>query len=117
MAQDVEQLLRDLYAAFNARDIDTLLSHMQPDVDWPNVKEARRAIGHDAVRDYWTEQWAEIDPHVEPLGFRRLDDGRIAVDVHQLVRDLSGNVLVDGQVAHVYTLRRGLIARMVVQEA
>jgi len=117
MAQDVEQLLRGVYAAFNARDIDAALAQAQPDVDWPNVKEARRAVGHDAVRDYWTRQWAEIDPHVEPLRFRRLDDGRIAVDVHQLVRDLSGTVLVDGPVVHVYTLRDGLIARMEVQQA
>src|SRR5215208_3480769 len=115
MAEDVEQLLRTLYAAFNARDIDALLAHMQPDVDWPNVKEARRAVGHDAVRDYWTHQWQEIDPHVDPVRFRRLDDGRVAVDVHQLVRDLAGEVLVDGEVVHVYTFRDGLVARMEVE--
>jgi hypothetical protein len=116
MTQDVEDLLRDLYAAFNARDIDTLLSHMQPDVDWPNVKEARRAIGHDAVRAYWTDQWQEIDPHVDPVGVRRLDDGRVRVDVHTVVRDLSGNMLVDGPLVHVYTLRDGLVERMEVQD-
>jgi hypothetical protein len=108
----VEQLLRAAYAAFNSRDIDAALELMQPDVDWPNVKESRRAIGHDAVRDYWTRQWQEIDPHVEPQRFRTLDDGRVEVDVHQLVRDLAGTVLVDGPVTHVYTLRGGLVARM-----
>ena len=32
--------------------------------------------------------------------------------VHQVVKDLDGNVLSDGTVSHVYTLRDGLVARM-----
>jgi len=31
-----EQLLRSLYEAFNARDLDTCLAAMAPDVDWAN---------------------------------------------------------------------------------
>ena len=29
-------LVREAYAAFNARDIECALTLMQPDVDWPN---------------------------------------------------------------------------------
>jgi hypothetical protein len=46
MDRDVEQLLHAAYAAFNARDIDGALAVMTPDVDWPNVAENRRVVGH-----------------------------------------------------------------------
>jgi ketosteroid isomerase-like protein len=107
-----EQLLRQAYAAFNARDIDGALALMHPDVDWPNGLEGGRELGHDAVRAYWTRQFGLIDSHVEPVGFEVDDEGRIVVDVHQVVRDLEGSVLSDGRVRHVYTLRDGLVSRM-----
>ena len=62
-----EQLIRDLYASFNARDIEAVLAHLHPDVDWPNAWENGRLRGHAAVRDYWTRQFAAIDGHVEPI--------------------------------------------------
>jgi ketosteroid isomerase-like protein len=106
------EVLRQAYAAFNARDIEGALALMQPDVDWPNGMEGGRELGHDAVRAYWTRQFGLIDSHVEPIAFTEAADGRIAVDVHATVRDLEGKVLSDGRVTHVYTLRDGLVARM-----
>jgi ketosteroid isomerase-like protein len=106
-----ENLLRRAYAAFNARNIDRALAVMHPDVDWPNGMEGGRELGHDAVRDYWTRQFGLIDSHVEPESFEDVD-GKIVVEVHQVVRDLDGALLSDQQVEHVYTLRDGLIARM-----
>jgi ketosteroid isomerase-like protein len=105
-------LLEHAYAAFNARDIEGALALMHPDVDWPNGMEGGREQGHDAVRAYWTRQFGMIDSHVEPVGFTEAEDGRIAVDVHQTVRDLDGQLLSDGRVTHVYTVRDGLVARM-----
>jgi hypothetical protein len=37
---------------------------MTDDIDWPNGWEGGRVSGKDAVRAYWTRQWAEIDPHI-----------------------------------------------------
>jgi ketosteroid isomerase-like protein len=111
-----EQLLRRAYAAFNARDIDGALALMHPDVDWPNGMEGGRELGRDAVGAYWTRQFGLIDSHVEPVGFGRDDEGRIVVDVHQVVRDLEGSVLSDGRVRHVYTLRDGLVSRMEIED-
>jgi ketosteroid isomerase-like protein len=105
-----------LYAAFNARDIDAALAAMHPDVDWPNAWEGGRVHGHEAVREYWTRQFAAIDPHVEPRSFTRTEDGRIAVEVHQVVRSPAGEVLADRTVTHVYALRDGLVERMDVVE-
>jgi hypothetical protein len=117
-------LLNTAYAAFNARDIDAALAAMSADVTWPKAFKGGFVQGHEAVRAYWTEQWAEIDPHVEPLAFHcedaadvREDSARIVVDVHQVVRDLAGAVLVDVHVGHRFTLANGLIQGMEVVAA
>src|SRR3954453_4377685 len=107
--RDMEELLRQLYADFNARNIDAVLGHLHPDVDWPNGWEGDRVKGHAEVRDYWTRQFAAIDSTVEPTRITEAEDGRIAVEVHQTVRDLEGTVQSDGLVNHVYTLRDGLV--------
>jgi len=107
-------LLRAAYAAFNARDIDAALATMTPDVAWPMAFKGGSIRGHREVRAYWTEQWSEIDPHVEPVFFHREDMGRILVDVHQVVRDLAGTVLGDEHVGHRFTIEDGLIRAMEV---
>ena len=111
-----EQLLRAAYVAFNARDIDAAVALMTPDVDWPNAWEGGRVVGREAVRDYWTRQWSEIDPHVEPLTFTARGPDEVAVEVHQVVHALDGATLVDGRVTHVYRVRDGLVARMDVED-
>ena len=113
---DHEQLLSDLYDAFNHRDIERAIAAMRPDVDWPNAWEGGRVVGRDAVRDYWTRQFAEIDPIVEPVGFSTDAGGRVAVEVQQLVRTIDGEVLADQVVTHVYAFREGLVERMDVIE-
>jgi ketosteroid isomerase-like protein len=114
---DDERLLRRAYDAFNTRDIETALALMHPDVDWPNAMDGRREHGHAAVREYWTRQFGLIDSRVEPQAFEQDGAGRTIVGIHQLVRDLSGDVIADTRVRHVYTIRDGLIERMDVLEA
>jgi hypothetical protein len=113
---DHEPRLRELYRAFNAREIDAVLAAMTEDVDWPNAWEGGRVQGRDGVRDYWTRQWAEIDPTVEPVGFTTRADGSVAVDVDQAARSLDGELLGEGRVVHVYTFDGDLVARMDVEE-
>lgn len=113
---DNETRLRALYAAFNARDIETVLEQLDREIDWPNAWEGGRLIGPDAVRDYWSRQWAELDPNVEPTGFEELPDGKLSVAVHQVVRDRDGNLMAENDVHHVYEFKDGLISRMDVRE-
>jgi len=110
------ELLKRAYAAFNARDLDGALATMHPDVVWPNGMEGGVVHGHDGVRAYWTRQWGMINPHVDPVSFAPDESGRIAVSVHQVVHDLSGKVLLDRMVEHVYTLKDGLIQSMDIRE-
>jgi hypothetical protein len=110
------RLLQRAYTAFNARDIDGALATMSPDVVWPNGMEGGTVHGHEGVRAYWTRQWGMIDPRVDPVSFIADESGRIIVDVHQVVRDLTGKQLLDRMVQHVYTLRDGLIQSMDIRE-
>jgi hypothetical protein len=111
-----EDLLRRLYDAFNARDVEAVAAALHADVDWPNAWEGGRVHGRDAVLGYWRRQFAAIDPQVAPRAFAERSDGRIAVEVHQVVRSLEGELLADGTVVHVYALRDGLVERMDVEE-
>jgi hypothetical protein len=108
------ELLRAAYAAFNARDIDATLALMTPDVHWPKAFKGGFARGPEEVRAYWTEQWSEINPHVEPVAFQPEDAGKILVEVHQVVRDLAGVVLADEYVGHRFIIEHGLIQSMEV---
>ncbi|RYD62940.1 MAG: nuclear transport factor 2 family protein [Verrucomicrobiaceae bacterium] len=110
------ELLRAAYAAFNARNIDAALALMTADVAWPRAFKGGFVRGPEEVRAYWTEQWSEIDPRVEPVAFHAEGAGIILVEVHQVVRDLAGNLLADDRVGHRFTLESGLIQRMEVGE-
>lgn len=116
MTQIYQDLLTQAYSDFNKRDINAVLAVMHPQVEWANGMEGGYVYGHEAVRDYWTRQWNLVDPHVEPRAFQLDENQRIIVDVHQVVRDLEGNVLVDQLVQHRYTFENGLIRRMDIQE-
>jgi ketosteroid isomerase-like protein len=110
------ELLRYAYAAFNARNVDAALATMHPDVDWPNGMEGGSVHGHQGVREYWTRQWTLIDPHVEPLSFTTTDDGRVAVDVRQVVHDRDGTLLLEQRVQHVYRIEDGRVRSMEIRD-
>ena len=61
---DTHQTLRDMYAAFNRRDIEAALTLMADIIDWPKASEGGRVIGKPEIRAYWTRQWAEFNPTV-----------------------------------------------------
>jgi hypothetical protein len=88
------------------------LALMTQDVNWPKASEGGKVVGKEEIRAYWTRQWSEFDPHVEPLAMTAEDGGKIRVRVHQLVKSLQGDVLSDSEVLHVFTVNSGLIAAM-----
>ena len=121
MSIDVE-FLKQVYQRFNARDIEAVLAALHSDVTWANGMEGGHVHGREAVRSYWTRQWATVDPR----GFNGRTpaselspgaDGEIVVEVHQTVRDLRGAVLVDQMVGHIFRIENGLITRFDIREA
>ncbi|MGA8727897.1 MAG: nuclear transport factor 2 family protein [Terracidiphilus sp.] len=112
---DERELLTAAYRDFNARRIDAVLERLHPDVEWANGMEGGHVFGREAVRAYWTRQWRTIDPHVDPLCIEPDEKGRFIVEVHQVARDLDGNVLIDTIVHHAYRFTDGLIHRMDIE--
>jgi ketosteroid isomerase-like protein len=114
---DEMDLLRGVYDRFNARDMETVLAAMHEDVIWANGIEGGHVHGREEVRKYWTRQWAMIDPHVEPVEFAKGPGGEVVVEVHQVVRDLNGNLLADKMVGHVFRIEDGLVKRFDIRDA
>ena len=106
------EVLQAAYRDFNARNIDAVISHMHPEVEWANGMEGGHVHGKDAVRAYWTRQFTTLNPRVEPISVRQTESGQWTVEVHQVVHDIKGNLLIDATVYHTYQFREGLIARM-----
>lgn len=116
--QEAERVLRCAYLAFNARDLETALELMHPEVDWPNAWEGGRLVGRAAVGDYWARQFSAISSSVEPERFIEEADGTVTVDVHQVVHDAhTRELLSDTRVRHRYRLAGGLVLRMDVLES
>jgi hypothetical protein len=109
---DTKTMIEQAYSAFNKRDIDGALALMTQDVSWPKASEGGKVIGKEEIRAYWTRQWDEFDPHVEPLAMTEEGGGKTRVRVHQLVKSLQGDVLSDSEVLHVFTVKSGLIVAM-----
>jgi SnoaL-like protein len=114
--QDRVELLQRVYRDFNRRNIEPLLAVLHQEVIWPNGWEGGTIVGRDGVRNYWTRQWAAINPTVEPLGFQALADGRIKVGVRQRVHNLAGELAADEMVTHTFTFDGDLISRMEITE-
>lgn len=111
-----QELVARAYTAFNQRDIDAALALMSEHVSWPKASEGGRVVGRHAIREYWTRQWAEFDPRVDVLEVVDGGSGKVNVKVHQLVRNLQGDLLSDTELWHVYTFANGLIERMDIKE-
>ena len=113
MGQDEDRiaLLRRLYEAFNRRDIDSVIPMLARNVDWPNMMERTRAIGHNEVREYWAYQFTQINPDVQPVTFE-VDEDRVLVAVHQVIRALDGSIRSNTHIAHAYAFDGPLITSM-----
>jgi hypothetical protein len=114
---NTKTLIAQAYSAFNDRNIDSALALMSENVSWPKASEGGRVVGKEEIRAYWTRQWKEFDPHVEPIEVIDREGGKAEVRVHQFVKSLGGHVLSDTEVWHVYTIVDGLIERMDIKEA
>jgi hypothetical protein len=94
--------------AFSRPRIPTLFGPMGWKVDTVH--------GRDEVRSYWKRQWAIVDPHVEPVEISSNGKGEVVVKVHQVVRDLKGNLLADRLVMYVFQMRNRLIQRFDIRD-
>lgn len=109
--------LQNLYEAFNKREIEKIISLMRRDVKWANGMEGGFVYGRDAVRGYWRKQFEIIQPQLEPLDYETDENNRSIVTVHQIVRDLEGNLLLEKTVKQIFTIENGLISLFEIGDA
>ena|SRR5215207_589659 len=105
-----QEFLQDLYEAFNKKEIETIIAMLRPDVKWANGMKGGFVHGRDNVRDYWLEQFENIRGRPEPLKFETDETGRDVVSVHLTVHDREGNLLLEKNVRHMFTIEDGLIS-------
>lgn len=89
---NTQALIDQAYSAFNRRDIDGALALMSENVNWPKASEGGRVVGKEEIRAYWTRQWTEFDPHVEPIEVTDREAGRTDVKVQQVVKNLAKDI-------------------------
>ncbi len=110
------ELLRNLYDAFNRREIETIISSMQSDVKWANGLEGGFIYGRTAVREYWIEQFKNIQPELRIIKFETDERNRDVVTVHQVIKDMEGNLLADATIRQIFTIENSLISLYEIAE-
>ncbi len=107
-------LLKRLYDRLNARDMEALLVAMHPDVLWANGMEGGHVRGREAVRSYWTRQWAMLNPQVDPISFCARPNGSTRAEVTRSCA--QGAILLDRTVGHIFHIEQDLITRFDIEE-
>ena len=115
MTAERAERIRELYRAFNDRDLDRVTAAMVPDVDWPNGWEGGRLVGRDSVRAYWERQWAQVRIMTVVRRISERADGTMEAKVRLVVRDPAGTVLSRSDAVHVYTFSGDLVQRMTAE--
>lgn len=110
------KLIEKAYTLFNARKLHEILPLMKENVIWSNGMDGGYVYVHAGVKEYWLRQWQIINPNVQPVSFDVGENDSLIVLVHQVVKDLSGDILVDQMIQHVYDFSCGLIQKMDIVE-
>jgi ketosteroid isomerase-like protein len=111
MESDIE-VVRAVFAAFTARDVEGVLAHSSPDVEFSSVtgEHAGRTdpyLGHDGLRQYFrdlAEVWDEL--RIVPRDFRQEGD-RILVTGR--VSASSPARIVAGSTGWIWRVSNGLV--------
>ena len=72
--------------------------------------------GRENVREYWRRQFEVLNPQLEILNVETDENGRTVVTVHQVVKDLEGDLLADRTVEQIFTLDGDLIKTFEIGE-
>ena len=109
---DPEDLLRKSYAAYNARDLPTLLSALAPDVEWGDQLEGVVIHGVEAVGAYWQRQWKALNPKVQLKPFTMATPGPGVAPLLQVLRGPHAAVISKGVLRHVAQFENRLVRNM-----
>ena len=112
---DLNSFFQRLYMDFNDRKIDLVISQMATDVKWANGMEGGYVHGHNGVKEYWTRQFKMVNSNVTPVDIK-VNNGVVKIKVHQVVHDLTGNLLADETIYHLFHLQDNKISEFDIGE-
>ena len=111
MSEENVEIVRKAVEAYARGDLDTALTHADPDIVWNPVEEAATQ-GHDAIRAN-LERWETDFEDFQATPEEYIDAGdQVLVTIHWSGRGRGSGLQVDIRTYMVFTLRDGKTIRM-----
>jgi ketosteroid isomerase-like protein len=117
MPQDATEVVSATYAAWNAGEWGLERFHPQVEGEFQGaLDQAAPTRGRDALLDYWRRFWAAWRPgarwEIEEL--RNFDDEQVLACGRLRAVGRSSGVETSAPIFHLWTVREGLIVRLLV---
>jgi ketosteroid isomerase-like protein len=113
MSRENVELVRRVWEAFLAADLETALSTCDPEIEWDgtNLPDGHVGRGYDVIMDHiarWTDMWEDWNVELEQV----IDAGgeQVVVFIRETGRSSSG-LDMDERHGELYTVRDGMIVR------
>jgi ketosteroid isomerase-like protein len=111
MSQENVEIVRELYEAYLAGDVERALAHFHPDVtaDFSARGDTGPTVGRDALRETvlaWVTTWEDYSERIDDI--RDVGD-TVCVIATQRGRGKGSGVEVDNRWGQLYRLEAGLV--------
>jgi ketosteroid isomerase-like protein len=108
---DQQELVRRIFAALSAGDVDSAAATLHPDVKWPDPPEGT-IVGRKAFSDRWRKRLEVVTVQTEPVRFEPAGND-LLVEVNETVRNRKKPQMIgEYRAARRFSFRDGLIAEM-----
>ena len=116
MASENEALVRRLYAAANARDMDAILAGAHEDCEVHPVLGANLAAdvyrGHQGIRQWTRDLWGDWESFETSVGEMVEHSDRLLYPVGLRGRGRASGAPFETEIFHLTTVRDGLVFRI-----
>lgn len=108
----LEQIIRDSYAAFNAGDLEKASAFIAEQVEWPDQLDGDMLAGRNEVVRYW-QRLNRLQPHgYEVKHCAEESPDVMVVTLIRTVMSPEGSPLSHGLMRHRLIFRNGMVVRM-----
>lgn len=115
MSKASAELIEELVAAWNRRDLVTILELTDPDVEYVNAPialEPGTRRGHDAISDVFRKQWEGLADAQMEIVRTQIHGGELFTEAH-IGRSMPGSdVRVDSRLLFAWTIDGGRVMRL-----
>ena len=118
MSQENVEIVKNVIAAWNRRDLDTILSVTDPEAEYVNAPmavEPGTRHGHLELSEVFRKQWEGLGPDARQEIDRAYVQYDAVITTSRMARRMPGsNTLIENRVALRWTLRDGRLVRIEV---